>query len=79
MTDGYIAPHDWDTLTREERDHVLSLREARDRRREVGAVTRTDAATTSTTEATTGDEQPARGIGSTMSRRNEQGGQGTSR
>jgi hypothetical protein len=41
LSDGYCAPEDWDTrytLSRDEREYVIGLREERDRRRHVGAI-----------------------------------------
>ena len=73
MTDGYCDPADWDTLTRDEQQYVFTLREARDSRRNVSAVTTTVA--TNETAIVTTPAATERGIGATMSRR-DLGGRG---
>ncbi len=82
LSDGYCAPEDWDTLTRDEREYVMGLREERDRRRHVGAISgsTTGNSTSNETQRDRGAlvETPPgilRGIGSTMTRR-DLGGRG---
>ncbi len=80
LSDGYCAPEDWDTLTRDEREYVMGLREERDRRIHVGAIS-TSSIGNSTSNETQRDRgalvetPPGRGIGSTMTRR-DLGGRG---
>jgi hypothetical protein len=85
LTNGYISATDWDTLTREEREHVYHLREERDRSPQYEASNasnehehinengnenyRRESETSGRGGAR--DETPSgRGIGATMTRRN---------